>query len=234
MPARRNWMTGLILLSFLAVFAAELWFQFQLSGMGMRIDPRVLFTLGANYSPAFAAGEYWRVFSSCFLHVDLIHLAMNSLAFYYFGPLLERSFGPFKLLLAFVLTGMLGSLTTNLMHWQDAQYISAGASGGLYGLFGVIFVVGKRNRRNLPESFQTWLNQNFLLLVIFSFAPFIDMWGHFGGLATGMLLGLLFLSGKSFAPFEQAEAVEQPEVEQEASTEASEDQQPPPPPANSF
>ncbi len=196
-------MTYLLLTSFVLVFAVELWFQYQSAGLSYQVNTQVLFNLGANFSPAFAAGEYWRVLSSCFLHVDLLHLFMNGMAFFYFGPIIERSFGSFKLLLAFLLTGVMGALLTTYMHWGQNDYISAGASGGLYGLFGVMFVAGKRNKANLPKSFQTWLNQNFLLLIVFSFAPFIDKWGHFGGLGLGLILGWFYvsLSRQGFQPW---------------------------------
>jgi len=187
-------MTYILLTSFILVFAAELWFQYQYSGLSYRISTRVLYEMGANFSPAFAEGEYWRVFTSCFLHVDLLHVGMNGMAFFYFAPIIERSFGSFKLLLAFLLTGVMGALLTTYMHWGQNDYISAGASGGLYGLFGVMFVAGKRNKAHLPASFQTWLNQNFLLLIVFSFAPFIDKWGHFGGLGLGLILGWFYVS----------------------------------------
>lgn len=176
----------------IAIFAGEVWWQTQLGlPLGLSIDGRVLFDLGANFTPAFKAGEYWRTLTACFLHVDILHIAMNGLGLFYLAPFIERNFGGFKMLLAFVLTGVAGSLLTNIMH-LDGNYLSAGASGGLYGLFGIIFATGKRYKAQLPPSFQTWINQNLGLMVVFSFAPQIDAAGHFGGLGLGLLLGLLF------------------------------------------
>lgn len=186
-----SWMSYLLLASFIACYAYELWLNYQLGIHNLKIDSRILVYLGANFPPAFAEGQYWRALSSCFLHADLLHLAMNGLALHYFGPIIERSFGPWRLLLAFLLTGVMGSLATTLIHMQDV-YLSAGSSGGLYGLFGVLFVAGKRYRAGLNPAFQTWLNQNLGLLVIFSFVPSIDTWAHFGGLLSGMLLSLLY------------------------------------------
>lgn len=173
---------------FILVFAAELWFQFQNDGAAFRIGGETLFQLGANFAPSIQQGQYWRLLTSCFLHVDGIHLVMNSLAMSYFGPMLERNFGPVRLFLAFVVTGLAGSALSVAMHLQE-PYLSAGASGGLYGLFGILFVTGKRYARNLPKEYQVWLNQNVGLLLIFSFVPGIDTWGHFGGFGAGLLIG---------------------------------------------
>ncbi|HEY9843253.1 MAG: rhomboid family intramembrane serine protease [Candidatus Sericytochromatia bacterium] len=217
---REHWMSYGLIAVFVLVYFYELWYSNRLGTRSMRIDSRVLLYLGANFPSAFMAGEYWRAFTSCFLHLDGMHLFMNSMALYYFGPLIERSFGPWRLLLAFVLTGVFGSLATILLH-LNTPYLSAGASGGLYGLFGVIFVAGKRYRAGLPKEFQTWLNQTLGALVIFSFIPYIDMWAHFGGLASGLILGLLYRPRQAHeAESLLGEPLEQkhPEREQENST----------------
>lgn len=182
---------GLLLLLIL-IYLGEVWWQTRLGlPLGFRIDGRTLFSMGANFTPAFQAGEYWRVFTACFLHVDVLHIGMNGLGLFYLAPFIERNYGGFNMLLAFALTGIAGSLLTNMMH-LDSSYLSAGASGGLYGLFGIIFATGKRYKAQLPPSFQTWINQNLGLMIVFSFAPQIDAAGHFGGLGLGLLFGFLF------------------------------------------
>lgn len=188
---RESWMSYGLIGLFVLVYAIELWVQFQLAGFNLRLRSDVLYTLGANFPMAFRQGQYWRLVTSCFLHLDVLHLLMNSMALQYFGPLIERSFGPWRMLLAFVLTGACGSLLSTLMHLGEL-YLSAGASGGLYGLFGVIFVAGKRYAKHMDPSFQTWLNQTLGALIIFSFVPGIDIWGHFGGLGAGLILGFFY------------------------------------------
>lgn len=220
---RRTPVTYSLIASFILVFGLQFLVQLNSTGFSWRIDSSVLYQLGANFSPAFAAGEYWRILTSCFLHLDLLHLSMNSMALHYFGPILERSFGGKKLLLGFVLTGMIGSLLTSLMHLHE-PYLSAGASGGLYGLFGILFVTGKRYRSALPPGFQIWLNQSLGLLIVFSFAPFIDMWGHFGGLATGLGLAWLYKP----LPLSRAEMLEAQEMATEAGEELPAEADPPP------
>lgn len=192
---------GLLVL-LIVIFLGEVWWQTQLGlPLGFSIQGRTLFEMGANFTPAFQAGQYWRVLTACFLHVDVLHIGMNGLGLFYLAPFIERNYGGVKMLLAFVLTGIAGSLLTNLIH-LDSTYLSAGASGGLYGLFGIIFATGKRYKAQLPPSFQTWINQNLGLMIVFSFAPQIDAAGHFGGLGVGLLLGWLFLKPQHNTPME--------------------------------
>ncbi len=183
--------TYLLLVVLVIVFAAEVVVQYQQGlGLSWNISGQVLFDMGANYTPGFRNGEYWRTFTSCFLHVDMLHIFMNGLGLFYLGPFIERNYGGVMMLVAFMLTGVAGSLLTNIWHINE-PYISAGASGGLYGLFGVIFSTGKRFKNQLDPGFQTWINQNLGLMVVFSFAPQIDAAGHFGGLALGLIMGML-------------------------------------------
>lgn len=189
---RAHWMTALLLASFIVMYLVEVGLNIQSGHPRLRIDPEIVLRLGGNFPPAFIGGEYWRAVASCFLHFDGMHIGLNGLAVYILCPLIERRFGPWLLLLGFLLTGTAGSVLSNLMHLHDAQpFLSAGASGGLYGIFGMIFVDGKLRSRQLPKEYQTWINQNLGLMLIFSFIPDVDLWGHFGGLITGALLGLL-------------------------------------------
>lgn len=189
---RAHWMTTLLLTSFVVIYLIEVSLNIQSGNPRLRIDPEIVLRLGGNFPPAFIGGEYWRAVASCFLHFDGMHIAFNGLAVYILCPLIERRFGPWLLLLAFLLTGTAGSVLSNLVHLHDIEpFLSAGASGGLYGIFGMIFVDGKLRKRQLPKEYQTWINQNLGLMVIFSFVPDVDIWGHFGGLIAGVLLGLL-------------------------------------------
>lgn len=184
--------TNALLAVLVLVFLGQLYFQTQAQGFSTRISPLVLYQLGANHPLAILNnGQYWRWLSSCFLHIDILHIVMNGMALRYLGRIVEEHYGARFMLLAFICTGVAGSVVTTFWHMGQMQYLSAGASGGLYGLFGVIFVMGKRYKAYLNPGFQQFLNQNLALLIVVSFAPFIDMWGHFGGLAAGALLGLL-------------------------------------------
>lgn len=185
------WMSYCLLAAFVGMFMFELWQNKRVGGHSLTIDSRVLIALGANYSPAVLDGEYWRLLTSCFLHADGAHILFNGLGTFYFGRLCEERFGPWLLLTGFLLTGVLGSTATIWVHRQEV-FLSLGASGGLYGLFGVMFLDGKRYRKLLSKSYQVWLNQNLGLMLIVSFVPHVDAWAHIGGFVGGLLLGGLF------------------------------------------
>lgn len=181
-------MTYALMASFGAVYLLEVALQAQEGHFSLSLSSQWLYRLGGNYSQSLPRREYWRLLTACFLHASLLHVSMNSLATYYIAPFLERSFGAAKLLGIFLLTGVLGSLLSSLTHLND-PYLAVGASGGICGLFGALFVVGRRFRQGLPPAFLTWLNQTLGLLIVFSFMPSIDLWGHFGGLGSGFVLG---------------------------------------------
>jgi hypothetical protein len=52
--------------------------QSQIQGGGLLVpQPNVLIHWGSNFGPATLNGEWWRLFTSMFLHFGLVHLALN-------------------------------------------------------------------------------------------------------------------------------------------------------------
>lgn len=143
-----------------------------------------LIDLGAKYNPAMIDGEWWRVISSMFLHIGLLHLFMNMLALYYLGVLLERIFGSSRFLVIYFLSGIGGSLTSFAL----STNVSAGASGALFGLFGALLFFGV----NYQKLFFKTMGRNVIFILILNLfigvlIPSIDMGAHLGGLITGFL-----------------------------------------------
>ncbi|MFI9405608.1 rhomboid family intramembrane serine protease [Nocardia sp. NPDC052316] len=142
------------------------------------------------YPPAVAAGEWWRVIGSGFLHYGPIHLLLNMFALYVIGRDGELVLGRLRYL-AVYLVSLLGGSAAVMVFAQDS--FTAGASGAVYGLFGAITVILIRLRQN-PNQMLILIGIN----VFISFSlPGISLWGHLGGLAAGTLatLGILFLPG---------------------------------------
>jgi membrane associated rhomboid family serine protease len=148
---------------------------------------------GAVFGPSVAAGEWWRLITSAFLHLGLLHLAFNMYALWLFGPIMEQLYGHVEFALIYVLCALGGSVLTILLQPESA---AAGASGAIFGLFGLAFVVSRRRHLILGPQARAIISQVGTLLVLNLFITFIAAdrisWtGHVGGLLVGALLGLL-------------------------------------------
>jgi rhomboid protease GluP len=144
---------------------------------------------GVKDGPAIAAGEYYRLLSAIFLHVDLTHLLSNMIALYALGTQLEGPFGYRRFLTVYLLSGLAGSAFSYLL----TPAPSLGASGAIYGLLGALVAFLLRNRRGLGELGRRQLG-NLLAVIVLNLVisitlPFIDLWGHAGGLIAGLALG---------------------------------------------
>lgn len=144
-----------------------------------------LIKYGAKYNPSILIdGEWWRIVSSMFLHIGLIHLIMNMIAIYYLGTLVERIYGSFRFFIIYMLAGIGGGLAS----FAFTTNVSAGASGALFGLFGALLFFGLIYKR----LFFRTIGMNLLILIginiVFGFlVPQIDNSAHIGGLIAGFI-----------------------------------------------
>jgi membrane associated rhomboid family serine protease len=146
---------------------------------------------GAIYAPDVADGEWWRILTSAFLHLNFLHIAFNMYALWLFGPIIEQLYGHLEYAVIYVLCAAGGSVLT-IVAAPDVP--AAGASGAIFGLFGLAFVVSRRRHLILGPQARAILSQVGGLLVLnllITFAiPRISWTGHLGGLAVGVLIGL--------------------------------------------
>jgi membrane associated rhomboid family serine protease len=137
-----------------------------------------------------ADGEWWRIFTSAFFHLGLIHLAMNMYVLYLYGAIAERMYGPIEYALIYLLCAAGGSVLTILV---DPVQFAAGASGAIFGIIGLLFVVSRRHHAVLgreARSIIAGMGSYLVFLLIFTFVvPNISWTGHVGGLAVGVILG---------------------------------------------
>jgi len=155
--------------------------------------------------------QWWRFVTPMFVHVNLPHLLVNMYSLWVVGPFVEKLYGSAKFVVLWVVTGVagvvasyltvvgpdtqLGSLGRFLFKANDVP--SAGASGALFGLVGVLFVFGIKFRNELPEGFKRAFGTGLLpIIVINLFIGYlgrgvIDNAAHLGGLAAGAALALV-------------------------------------------
>lgn len=174
------------------IFGAVTWF------FGSTGDPGALVRVGANVKAWVLAGQWWRLTSSMFLHVGIVHLVLNMYGLWVLGRLVEQMFGPARMFAIYMLTGLTGAMASVLL---GEPGISAGASGAVLGLLGALIAELGLHRDAYPSRWRSALLGPLLFVaaaqvVIGFFYPAIDQWAHLGGLAAGAL-GALLLSRKS-------------------------------------
>ena len=149
-----------------------------------------LMAFGVKANNEIARGQWWRFVTPIFIHIGMLHLIFNSYALWIVGPQVEKLYGGARFVILYVLTGVAGVYSSYFYHPQS---ISAGASGAIFGLFGVLLVFGVRYRRSIPPSFKRAVGTGVLpvialnLIIGFSI-PAIDNSAHIGGLLAGALL----------------------------------------------
>ena len=128
---------------------------------------------------AVAHGEWYRLFTSMFLHFGFLHIAVNMWALIVIGTPLEQMLGRVRYLALYFLGGLGGSLFSFVN--GDIGENSAGASGAIFGLFGAYYVITRR--RGLETGPIVGL---IAVNLVFSFTfNGIDWRGHVGGLVVG-------------------------------------------------
>ena len=132
------------------------------------------------------SGDYWRILTAGFLHVNFIHLLFNMFALYVLGGLLEPSIGRLRFALVYFVSLLAGSFGALLL---TPTGLTVGASGAIFGLMGAAVIVMRNRGVNPMESgLGMWIGLN--LLITFAI-PGISIGGHIGGLLGGGLAALL-------------------------------------------
>lgn len=151
---------------------------------------------GANFAPGTLSGEWWRVVTCCFIHFGIVHLLFNMYALIYIGSLLEAYMGRGKFLMAYLVTGIYASVVS--LWWHDEPVVAAGASGAIFGMYGVFLamlttnLVERSQRKALFASIGVFTLYN----ILYGLAGHnIDNAAHIGGLVTGIILGYALTPG---------------------------------------
>lgn len=190
------------LVSFLLIFVNVALFVFELSRGVSAMKPATVDMIGwgANVAALTLNGESWRLLSSMFLHIGLLHIAFNMYMLFVFGPLVEDRFGSGRFTLVYFLSGLFGSLVSAAWHASQGQLVvAAGASGALMGISGAYvghWLVFRRRAGMHEELNMRPLAQTIGLNLVLGFInPGVDNACHLGGLLSGVLLGIAFALG---------------------------------------
>ena len=157
-------------------------------------DGQAIYDLLQLDKPAVAAGEYWRLWSVTLLHGSLLHLLFNMYALWLAGPIVERWYGRVRFVAFYLACAAAGSAASFVF---GGDVPAVGASGAIFGLFGVLLAAG-RLHHPVDRQSRALVGQLGMLIVLnlaFGFASggAIDNAAHLGGLVSGLWLGALIL-----------------------------------------
>ncbi|WP_246506964.1 rhomboid family intramembrane serine protease [Actinocrinis puniceicyclus] len=152
--------------------------------MDLQAMAQQISTLPSARHIGVAYGDWYRLVSSMFVHLNLAHLAMNMVSLWWIGVAVESRLGRTRYVLTYFTCGIAGSAASYAsLHAYGA---SLGASGAIFGLLGVFAVLAYRERLNMQPVITV-----ILLNLVFSFTWGGISWqSHVGGLVAGLLLGI--------------------------------------------
>ena len=145
---------------------------------------------GANWGPLSLGTQPWRILTSNYVHIGIIHIAFNMWCLWNLGQLAERVLGRMNYVILYTLCGLSGSLASL---WWHPLTVGAGASGAIFGLAGASIAVFYMGHLPIPKaaiqgtmrSLVTFVGYNLL----FGLSPGIDNSAHIGGLVAGLAMG---------------------------------------------
>ncbi len=156
-------------------------------------DGRMVIAWGANFGPYTTNGQWWRLFTSTFLHFGILHAGLNMWALYYSGRVVERLFGNGRFALLYLIAGLSGSIASLL--WNP-MVNSAGASGAIFGVYGALLAFMLDRRNQVPKAIMKEQRLGVLIFIFYSLGfglrqEGIDNAAHIGGLLGGLVMGWL-------------------------------------------
>jgi membrane associated rhomboid family serine protease len=145
-------------------------------------------------------GQWFRLFTPMVLHAGLVHFVVNMMALYFIGGAVEQSHGFASAAVLFIIPGVGGNILSAICL---PQYISVGASGGIFGLIGgcladislnwnLLFLKTTTDANTRLRHFYVlfWLGVDIVINCLLGFTPFVDNFTHLGGFMYGFCCGI--------------------------------------------
>jgi len=169
--------------------------------VGSTSDPGVLVRAGAMVRGMIDGGEWWRLISCVFVHVGVVHLAVNSVGMFFLGRVTEELFGTARTFALFGVAGVAGAVASYL---ASPAGVSAGASGAIFGMLGAVFVELTWHRRKYRAAWKRGMWGGLVVVTVAQLGigfmyPVIDQWAHGAGLFAGVVFGALLTPSTSWS-----------------------------------
>lgn len=104
------------------------------SGYALFMDRSVVDRFAFRPRRILEGGEYYRMLTAGFVHVDLAHLLFNMITLYFFGPLLESLLGSFQFVILYFGSELAAHALSLFLHRANPHYAAVGASGAISGV----------------------------------------------------------------------------------------------------
>ena len=147
---------------------------------------RALVEYGAKWLPAILQGDWYRLVTAGYLHVQFFHIVMNMMSLYNIGPLVEEIYGTRRMFTLYTVATFAGFFASSL--WLP-RAPSLGASAGIFGLLGALIAVGAHSKSFMAQHIRKQCLMNAGIGLVMGFVlPMIDNAAHLGGLAGGFVV----------------------------------------------
>jgi membrane associated rhomboid family serine protease/Tfp pilus assembly protein PilF len=148
---------------------------------------------GANFGPYTIGGQWWRLLSCVFVHIGIMHIALNMWCLWGLGRLAESIYDRWTFGAVYLITGVSASVAS--LAWNPVG-VSAGASGAIFGIAGALISSFYLGEFPLPKSVTSSLLKSVLKfagynLVLGAMLGHTDNAAHVGGLVSGLVMGAL-------------------------------------------
>lgn len=149
---------------------------------------------GGNLRAITLNGQSWRLLTNVFLHGGLFHLLFNMYALIYVGGLIEKKFGKHRFILVYIITGVLASIASIS---YNENIVSIGASGAIFGIYGLFLALLISKNYRIPEESRQNLISSILMFIGYNLfygltKEGIDNAAHIGGLVSGFIIGFAY------------------------------------------
>lgn len=163
-------------------------------------DIATLVKFGALSKGLVLYGQYYRLFTSAFLHIGFLHLVCNMYALYVLGKDIEGYFGKWKFIFIYIVSAIVGSFISII--FMDEYVVSAGASGAIFGLMGSLLYFGYNYRVTLNDAVNRQIIPVILINLFLGFlSTGVNNFAHLGGLLGGYIasvaVGVKYKTSKS-------------------------------------
>ena len=185
----------------MAVIAVNIIVFAVMSIFGNTLDAQYMAGHGAMYPPYVAEnGQYWRLFTSMFMHFGLMHILNNLVMLGAVGRIVEIAMGHVRFLIAYIVAGICGGALSYVVMLHNNDYaVSAGASGAIFGMVGALVWIVIVNRGFYEGISRQQVIFMVILMIYYGVSTSgVDNWDHLGGLAGGFIISIVLYRKKRY------------------------------------